>query len=101
MTEKKLEKPESAEKKAVVKTAADKIWDEIKDLNIEMFALPDQRVHHYCKPVSIDPSKLFLITSAGSVLPSLEASIAPKYVVEKQDRFLIVTPTPVSLTAKK
>ena len=107
MTEKKVdtaaEKPaeKPVEKKAVVKTAADKMWDEIKDLKIEMFALPDQRVHHYCKPVTIDPSKLFLIASAGSVLPSLEAAIAPKYVVEKQDRFIIVTPAPVPIAVKK
>ena len=94
MTEKKLEKQ-------VVKTEADKIWDEIKDLKIEMFALPDQRVHQYCKPVTVDPAKLFLITSAGSVLPSLEAVIAPKYVVEKQERFLVVTPAPAALSVKK
>lgn len=106
MTEKKLEKAVDApaekpvEKKAV-KTAAEKMWDEIKDVKIEMFALPDQRVHHYCKPVTVDPSKLFLIASAGSVLPSLEAAIAPKYVVEKQDRFIIVSPAPAPVTIKK
>lgn len=80
-----------------VKTAADKIWEEIKDLRIEMFALPDQRVEHYCKPVSIDPTKLFLITTAGSVLPALEAVVGPKYTVEKQDKFLLVYP----VSAKK
>jgi|SRR5579885_833155 len=108
MTEKKTDKPveipdgvqKSADKKPV-KTAADKMWDDIKDLKIEMFALPDQKVHQYCKPVTIDPSKLFLVASAGSVLPSLEAAIAPRYVVEKQDRFLIVTPAPAPVTVKK
>lgn len=82
------------DKNTEVKTVADKIWDEIKDLRIEMFALPDQRVHHYCKPVSIDPAKLFLTSTAGSVLPALEAVVGPKYVVEKQDRFLLVSPAP-------
>jgi hypothetical protein len=106
MTEKKLDKPveaaaEKPAEKKIVKTAADKIWDEIKDLRIEMFALPDQRVHHYCKPVTIDPSKLFLLSTAGSVLPSLEAAVSPKYVEEKQDRFIIVTPSPSPLTPKK
>ena len=79
-------------KAPVVKTVADTIWDEIKDLNIEMFALPDQRVHQYCKPVTIDPSKLFLLTSAGSVLTALETAVSPKYVVERQERFVVVTP---------
>ena len=82
----------SEKTKSENKTDADKIWDEIKDLKIEMFALPNQQVHHYCKPVSIDPSKLFLTTTAGSVLPSLEAVISPKYVVEKQDKFLVISP---------
>ena len=91
MTEKKLDKPDVVEKNPV-KTPADKIWDDIKDLKIEMFALPEQKVHQYCKPVAIDPSKLVLLPSAGSVLPSLEVAIGSKYAVEKQDRFLVVTP---------
>jgi len=84
------------DKKTEAKTPADVIWDEIKDLNIEMFALPGQKVHHYCKPVSVDPTKLFLLTTAGSVLPALESVVTPKYVVDKQERFLVV-----SLAAKK
>lgn len=80
-----------SDKKSAELTPADKIWEEIKDLNIEMFALPNQQVHHYCKPVSVDPNKLFLLTTAGSVLPSLEVALAPKFSVEKQDRFLIVS----------
>jgi hypothetical protein len=77
--------------KQIVKTAADKIWEEIKDLKIDMFALADQRVHMYCKPVPIDPSKLFLVYTAGSVLPALEAAVYPKYVVERADKFIIVS----------
>lgn len=76
----------------MVKTAADKIWDEIKNLNIEMFGLADQRVHMYCKPVPADPTKLFLVASAGAVLPALELVVAPRYAVEQVDRFIVVTP---------
>lgn len=74
-----------------VKTPADLIWDEIKELKIEMFALPGQQVQHYCTPVPVDPTKLFLTVTAGSVLPALEMVVSPKYVVEKQDRFLVVS----------
>lgn len=56
-----------------------------------MFALADQRVHMYVKPVVVEPSRLFLIASVGSVLPSLEMVVAPKYAVEKIDRFLVVS----------
>lgn len=79
-------------KDTIVKTAADVIWEEIKGLKIDMFSLPNQQVQHYCKPVPVDPSKLFLLVTAGSVLPSLEAVVGPKYVIEKQERFLVVTP---------
>jgi hypothetical protein len=99
MTEKKapeqvVDKPadKKVTKAQVEKTPAEKIWDEIKDLTIEMFALPNQKVHQYCSPVTIDPSKLFLLTSAGSVLTALEAVVKPKYVVERQERFVVVTP---------
>lgn len=90
---KKIDKVKTAQNPTpvIVKTAADQIWSEIKDLRIEMFALPDQRVHMYCKPVSIDPNKLFLLASAGSVLTALELVVAPKYTVEKMDRFLVVS----------
>lgn len=78
-------------KNTEAKTPANVIWEEIKTLKIEMFALPSQQVQHYCKPVEVDPSKLFLLTTAGSVLPALEAVVAPKYTVEKQERFLVVS----------
>lgn len=86
MTDKKPE-----EKKVTTETPADKMWNAIKDLSIEMFALPNQKVHQYCKPVSIDPSKLFLLTTAGSVFPALETTLGSKYTVEKQDKFLVVS----------
>jgi hypothetical protein len=88
MTEKNTKVKTSADE---AKTTADLIWEEIRALKIEMFALPDQEVQHYCKPVSVDPSKLFLLTTAGSVLPALEAVVSPKYVVDKQERFLVVS----------
>ena len=78
--------------KNVDNTLANKIWEEIKNLKIDMFALPNQRVHNYCKPISVDPDKLFLIPTAWAVLPVLEQLLNPKYIVDKQDRFLIISP---------
>jgi hypothetical protein len=61
----------------VVKTEAEKIWDEIKDLKIEMFALPSQFVWQHCTalPFDVDPNRLFLTTRSTATLPSLEASL--------------------------
>lgn len=72
-------------------TVAEKLWNEIKNKNIDMFALPNQVVEQYCKPVNIEPSKLYLLTSASSVLPSLEVALGPKFTVERLDKYLVVS----------
>lgn len=89
-------------------TEAGEIWNEIKDLNIEMFALPGQKVDMHCTPVPADPTKLFLLTNSSAVLPSLEAAVNKdakgnfqnRFVVELADRFVTVTRASVSLTDK-
>jgi hypothetical protein len=72
------------------KTEADKIWHEIKEKPIEMFALPNQTVAHYCRPLTIEPTRLYVIPTAASVLPALELALGNKYTVELADKYLIV-----------
>lgn len=72
-------------------TEADRIWSEIKDKKIDMFSLPSQVVSQYCKPVAIDPSKLYLLLTATSVLPALETSLGENYVVDRVERFVTVS----------
>ena len=71
-------------------TEAGKIWNEIKNKKIEMFALPDQIVEKYCHLISIEPSKLYVIPSAPSVLPALETALGSKYTVSLAEKYLIV-----------
>jgi hypothetical protein len=73
-----------------VKTEAQKIWDEIKDRPIEMFGLPGQVVAMHAVPVTVEPTKLYLVTRSTATLPSLEAAIGDKYTVELADKFVIV-----------
>lgn len=72
-------------------TEAGKIWLEIKDKNINMFALPNQKVHQYCQPKVVEPTKLYLIVSVSSVLPLLEESIGAKYNVELVNKYVVVS----------
>jgi hypothetical protein len=81
-------------------TEPGKIWNEIKDRNIEMFALPDQKVSDHCTPINIEPSKLYLRTRSSSVLPSLETSCGKSFVVELVDKYVTVTRAVVPLTKK-
>ena len=89
----KVSVPEK-EAETVVKTVAEKIWDEIKDLKLEMFALPNQSVSACYKPLFLDPVKLHLarLTAATAALPALELAIMSKFTIEQADRYVIVTP---------
>lgn len=76
----------------VVKTVpeSEKIWNEIKDKEILMFALPNQLVFHYCSPIVVEPSKCYLKSTASSVLPALETALGRNYTVELMDKYIVV-----------
>jgi len=86
--------------KKIQSTEAGDIWNEIKDKGIEMFALPDQKVHMHVHPVNIEPSKLYLLLNSSSVLPSLETAIGKNYVVELVNKYVSVARAVVPATAK-
>ena len=69
--------PEVAEKtKYFTKDAeANLIWEEIKDLPISMFGLPNQTVEQHCFFIPVEPSKLYLTIKSSSALPALETSL--------------------------
>lgn len=71
---------------------ADKIWEEIKDMKIDMFSLPNQVVSNYCRQIAIDPSKLYIIPNASALLPALDTALQGKYNVERIDKYLVISP---------
>ena len=89
--EKKSEKNEVKTESASKITLANKIWDDIKDTTVEMFALPNQTVKDYCTPINIDPTKLYLVTRVGAILPALELALKGKYQIEQVDRYISVS----------
>lgn len=91
---------DAATANAMQGTEAGNIWNEIKDRNIEMFALPNQVVSMHVHPINIEPSKLYLTLNSTSVLPSLETAIGKKYTVELADKFVIVARAVVPPTIK-
>lgn len=70
--------------------AAD-IWNDIKDKEIDMFALPNQVVSMHAQPIPIEPSKLYVTLNSSAALPSLEVAVGSKYKVELVDRFVTIT----------
>lgn len=72
-------------------TEAEKIWNEIKDKDIQMFSLPVQKVASFCQPVLIDPSRCFLLFKASAVLPMLEETLGENYECSAADKYIIVS----------
>jgi hypothetical protein len=90
MTDKKSEKVE-VKVEVKEKTAAQKIWEEIKGVQIDMFTLPNQFVEQHCFPQTIEPTKCYLVSRASSILPALEAALGSKYFVTQEGRFVVVS----------
>lgn len=84
-----------------VQSEADKIWNEIKHLPIQMFGLPDQFIFQHVTPVSVEPTNLYVTIRSSAALPSLEAAIAPAFVVEQADKFVVIKRAPKPLVATK
>jgi hypothetical protein len=85
-----------------METEATKIWNEIRNLPIQMFGLPSQIVAMHCTPISVEPTKLYVKIASSATLPSLESAIGNKFVVELADTFVIIkrTPQPLYLVQK-
>ncbi len=81
----------SETKEKTNKTIADKLWEEIKDKKVEMFALPNQTVSMYCQPVNINPSKLYLTYKASSLIASIEETLGPSFKVEHVGNYITVS----------
>jgi hypothetical protein len=75
----------------VEKTVAEKIWDEIKDKDMALFALDAQTVSSFCKEVKIEPSKCYVIPKVSAVLPALEETLGKKFACEMVDKYIVIS----------
>jgi hypothetical protein len=76
-----------------VPTVAQAIWADIKDRPIDMFGLPNQTPAHFCKPMMVEPTKLYLTLTgtASSVVSALETAFKHRYDVEAVDRYIVLS----------
>lgn len=84
-----------------VKPESQKIWEEIMNLPIQMFGLPNQFIFQHCTPVTVEPTRLYVTIRSTAALPSLEAAIAPAFQVELADKFVIIKRSPAPLMTQK
>lgn len=80
-----------SEEKEVKKFESDKIWEEIKDLPIEMFSLPNQKVSDYVTKVKLPGKHLTVTLKVSSVLTSLEYTLGSKFEVGQNEKFVTVS----------
>lgn len=90
---------------------AEVLWNEIKELPIEMYSLPGQFVKNHVQRCRVAPNVLHLRTKSSAVLVSLEDSlernargyklVVPKYVVEQIEGYVVVSRAPQPLPKVK
>ena len=91
-----------ANKKVELSVKQQEIWDHIKGMKAEYYALPNITVEGICEPVNLDPSCLYLTLKGPAALTSIEAVLngdtvknwdgkqVPRYIIESRDRFAVI-----------
>lgn len=69
---------------------ADKIWQEIKNVDLGLFTLPGQTVEKHCVPQFVEPSKLYLLIQTGAAVAALEEVFKKVYVIEQAGKYITV-----------
>ena len=76
---------------SVQKTAAQKLWEKIGSLPIDLFALPNQTVKDHVKREEkfdkVYPDALYLELKTAAVLPALEETLFTKASIGKDETF--------------
>ncbi len=78
------------EEKEVKKFESDRIWEEIKNLPIEMFSLPNQKISDYVTKMNLPGNHLTTTIKVSSVITSLEYALGSKFDVEQSDKYVLI-----------
>lgn len=86
-----------------------KWWDEIKDIEVNYYGLPDHSVSSICEPINVMPESLFLAVQGPAVISILTDAIEGdrncnvktasgktmcKYLLEPVEKFIALKPNP-------
>lgn len=70
---------------------SDLIWDEIKDILIDLYSLPNQKVADHVKKIKVPGDQLLLTLNSSAVLPALEIAINRRgFEIEQTEKYTIV-----------
>lgn len=80
---------------------ADKIWERIANLPIEMFALPDQKVSDHLDRVQVPGDNLLVRPKSPAVVAALDGALGKGYVIEVADKgYLVISDAPQTIELK-
>lgn len=86
-----LTQQKEAAAKLLGDTPAAKIWNEIKNLVLPLFGLPNQLVSNHCVPKLINPNALYVLVSSSAVLPALESILSRSFDLELADKYIVIS----------
>jgi hypothetical protein len=72
-------------------TKSESIWESIKNVDLGLFALPDQLVSKFFSPLQVETDRLYLVCNTGSALPLLEEIMRDKLSFETEGKYIIVS----------
>jgi len=69
---------------------AEKIWEEIKDKPISMYALPNQKVSDHLEKLPVKGNILYVRLMSSAVVGTLEEAIGKEYEVEQSSQYTLI-----------
>ena len=69
----------------------DKLWEEIKDKPIDMFALPGKRVQDFVSKVMGTANSLLVSVKVGAAIPALEQTLGNTFKVVPDEKYVTVS----------
>jgi hypothetical protein len=70
---------------------SEKIWEEIRGAQVNMFCLPDQTIEKYCRFLKVEPNRCFVEPKIAAILPAMEDALRGQFNVELAGKYLIIT----------
>lgn len=69
---------------------SEKIWNEIKDLPVNIFGLPTKKVSDYATKLDVPAEQLYVKVAVGAALPAIEEAVGNKFEVEMAQQYTVI-----------
>jgi hypothetical protein len=67
------------------------IWEEIRNVSIDLYALPNQKICDHVEVLPVPGTTLYLKPKSSAVLPSMESALSGRFIVTSNDTNTFLT----------